>query len=455
MAIGANSVATSANTVSFGSAGQTRGLVNVSAGAVNATSTDAVNGGQLYTVRQAADTAQAAASAANGTAVLARDAAGAAQGTANTALGAAQTAQAAAATAQSTANTATTAAATAQGTANTALGAAQGAQASATDAKATAVAAQGTANTALGVANNSVQYGAGGAQVALNANGGAGTTLSNVRAGVAATDAANVGQLQQVQQGALTTANTFTMQQIAALQGVMNQALSNGLCSFSGGNVTCGTGTQATGTGATALGTNATAHGDNTTAMGNGAQARYAGSVAIGAGAKALADPTTAVGNDAVATGNNAVALGANTLAAGSNSVALGQGSVATRDNSVSVGNAATGQTRSIANVAPGVLPTDAVNLQQAQQLTAAAVSEARSFAAKGVAAAMAMGDAPMPSAPGKTSWAAQLANYKGHSAMGASVVHRLATDMPLALSAGVSGSSGSVGVRVGLKGEF
>lgn len=276
-----------------------------------------------------------------------------------------------------------------------------------------------------------------------------------MRAGVAATDAANVGQLQQVQQGALTTANTFTMQQIAALQGVMNQALSNGLCSFSGGNVTCGTGTQATGTGATALGTNATAQGDNTTAIGNGAQARYAGSVAIGAGAKALADPTTAVGNDAVATGNNAVALGANTLAAGSNSVALGQGSVATRDNSVSVGNAATGQTRTIANVAPGVLPTDAVNLQQAQQLTAAAVSEARSFAAKGVAAAMAMGDAPMPSAPGRTSWAAQLANYKGHSAMGASVVHRLATDMPLALSAGVSGASGSVGVRVGLKGEF
>ena len=85
----------------------------------------------------------------------------------------------------------------------------------------------------------------------------------------------------------------------------------------------------------------------------------------------------------------------------------------------------------------------------------AAAVSEARSLAAKGVAAAMAMGDAPMPSAPGKTSWAAQLANYKGHSAMGASVVHRLATNMPLALSAGVSGSSGSVGVRVGLKGEF
>ncbi|MGJ7534592.1 MULTISPECIES: hypothetical protein [unclassified Variovorax] len=61
VAIDANSLATAANAVSFGSAGQTRALVNVSAGAVNATSTDAVNGSQLYTVQQTASTAQSLA----------------------------------------------------------------------------------------------------------------------------------------------------------------------------------------------------------------------------------------------------------------------------------------------------------------------------------------------------------------------------------------------------------
>ncbi|MFM9926887.1 adhesin [Variovorax sp. H27-G14] len=428
MALGQGSVASAANTVSVGAAGATRTITNVTAGNVAAGSTDAVNGGQLNTVQQTANAAQAAALGASATAGIA--------------LTTAQGVQSLAASAQSTAASA--------------LGAAQGAQATATDAKSSATAAQATASTALGVANNSAQYAAGGTKLELNSNGGAGTTVTNIRAGVSATDAANVGQVQQAQQGAVTTANGFTLQQVTALQNVMNQAFASGLCNFgTGGNVTCGAGSTATGSGATALGTNATANGDNTTAVGNGAQARYAGSVAIGAGAKALADPTTAVGNNAVATGNNAVALGANTLAGGSNSVALGQGSVATRDNSVSVGNAATGLTRSITNVAPGVLPTDAVNLQQLQQMNAASASEARTFAAKGIAAAMAMSDAPMPSAPGKTSWAAQAANYKGQSALGMSVMHRLPTEVPLAFAAGVSGASGSVGVRIGLKGEF
>jgi len=45
--------------------------------------------------------------------------------------------------------------------------------------------------------------------------------------------------------------------------------------------------------------------------------------------------------------------------------VALGQGSVANKANAVSVGDAATGLTRTIQNVATGVNGTDAVNLNQ------------------------------------------------------------------------------------------
>jgi autotransporter adhesin len=339
--------------VSFGSAGQTRALVNVSAGAVTATSTDAVNGSQLYTVQQ-------------------------------------------------------------------------------------------TANSALGVAQNSAQYGAGGTSLQLNANGGAGTTISNVSAGQATTDAANVGQVQQAQQTAVTTANNFTIQQVTALQTLMNQALASGVCAVgAGGAVACGPGASAGGAGSTSMGTNAQANGENTVAIGNGAQANHAGSVAIGAGARALADPTTAVGNNAVAAGNNAVALGANTLATGSNAVALGQGSVADRDNTVSVGNAATNQLRGIANVAPGLLGTDAVNVNQLQQAVSNATSQANAFAAQGVAAALAMPS--MPTLPAGKKWmGAAVGNYAGASAIGFAFGYQVNDNLNLGLGVSTATSSGS-----------
>jgi autotransporter adhesin len=59
VAIGAGSVANVANTVSVGSASNQRKLVNVAAGDISvATSTDAVNGGQLFAVAQDVDALQ-------------------------------------------------------------------------------------------------------------------------------------------------------------------------------------------------------------------------------------------------------------------------------------------------------------------------------------------------------------------------------------------------------------
>ncbi|CAE6776257.1 YadA-like family protein [Paraburkholderia haematera] len=52
VAIGSNSVADTANTVSVGAKGAERKIVNVAAGAVSASSTDAINGSQLYTTNQ-------------------------------------------------------------------------------------------------------------------------------------------------------------------------------------------------------------------------------------------------------------------------------------------------------------------------------------------------------------------------------------------------------------------
>jgi autotransporter adhesin len=77
--------------------------------------------------------------------------------------------------------------------------------------------AQGTADSALAIANNSVQYDdASHSSVTFN-SGGPATTLHNVAAGTAGTDAVNVGQLDAAVDGAVTIANAYTDARIAAL----------------------------------------------------------------------------------------------------------------------------------------------------------------------------------------------------------------------------------------------
>ena len=59
VAIGSGSIATAANTVSFGSPGHERVLTNVGPGLLSPTSTDAVNGSQLFATNTVANTALA------------------------------------------------------------------------------------------------------------------------------------------------------------------------------------------------------------------------------------------------------------------------------------------------------------------------------------------------------------------------------------------------------------
>ena len=66
------------------------------------------------------------------------------------------------------------------------------------------------------------------------------------------------------------------------------------------------------------------------------------------------------------------------------------------------------------------------------------------------------MTSAPMPSAPGRTTWATNYANFKGSSGFGAAVAYRLDTTASLALTAGYSyGGEDNHGFRVGMQGEF
>ncbi|MCC8969635.1 beta strand repeat-containing protein [Bradyrhizobium brasilense] len=132
-------------------------------------------------------------------------------------------------------------------------------------------------------------------------------------------------------------------------------------------------------------------------------------------------------------------------------------------------------------NVGPAVLGTDAVNLNQLAATAAADRSYtdtqvgglrndmSRGFAMldnrisgvqkeerQGIAAAMAMTSSPMPSAPGKTTWAANTALFKREVGIGASFAHRFATAIPIAFTGGVSwAGNDNLGGRVGLMGEF
>ena len=213
-------------------------------------------------------------------------------------------------------------------------------------------------------------------------------------------------------------------QQIAQ-QAVQIQAMVNGqlgVCTVNGSALQCSVQGQAP----------ARAVGAGAAAVGNGAQAVGEGAVAMGRNAKALAA--------------GALALGDGSSASARNAVALGQGSVADRPDSVSVGNAATGYQRQITNVAPGVAATDAVNLAQMERAVAVSYGQAREFAARGVAQAMAMPSIPML-APGRKWLGAAVGHYAGQSALGVAFAYQV--DERWSVGAGLTAAAGN-GAQLG-----
>lgn len=90
-------------------------------------------------------------------------------------------------------------------------------------------------------------------------------------------------------------------------------------------------------------------------------------------------------------------------------------------------------------------------NVRDIGAFTRAARTEAR----YGIASAMAMASAPLPSAPGRTSWAFNLADFKGYKATGFAMAHRLDTEIPVAVTGAITYSADTTAFRVGLAGEF
>ena len=320
----------------------------------------------------------------------------------------------------------------------------------ATGGNAVALGAGASATGSNSVALGAQSTDAGLANVVSVGGNGLTRTITNVTAGVNATDAANVGQVQAVQV------------QIAAI--VNGQA---GVCTVSAsGGMQCSIPGQAasvaTGSGAIAVGNGAQATGAGAIAQGQGAVASFAGAVAIGAGAQATADPTTAIGNNAIASATNATAIGANAVASATNSVALGQGSIADRANSVSVGSAQ--QTRQITNVAAGTSGTDAVNLNQLNasvsgiqnQITssvAALQHQVRQDIDKMGASALAASQIAMPTAPGKTTIGVGVGTSGGQEAVALGIAHMpefaKGVTFRVTVAAASSTVSGGAGVSV------
>lgn len=172
-------------------------------------------------------------------------------------------------------------------------------------------------------------------------------------------------------------------------------------------------------------------------------------SIAGGAGAVASATNSMALGNSAKATHSNAVALGTN--------------SVTDRDNSVSMGYA--GGERQITHVAAGTAATDAVNVGQLKQsmgdsyaYTNNKFGELKEMIADqddklsaGIAGAMAMASLPQPYSPGASMFSMAGGTYQGESAIAMGVSTVSDNGKWVTKLSGTSNSQGDLGGSVGI----
>ena len=425
VALGMGSVADVANTVSVGSLGGERRIVNVAAGTISSGSTDAVNGGQFYTlqsqlnsggiglVQQSAAGAPLTVGAATdgtvvnftgtaGTRTLTGIGAGALTSTSTDAVNGAQLLTAnerVAAAFGSTLDSNGQLIApgyTIQGTVYDNVGGALGAVDSwmtATSASLSSLQTQ-ISGGAIGLVQQSaagqpITIGAATDGTVVDVSGTSGNrTVTGVANGAVtstSSDAVTGSQLYATnQQVAANTSDIANLSAVVAGLGsggtgsnYIRVNSSGAAASATGSNAAAigagakasgadalafGSNAQATQSGAIAMGLNASATGVNAIAIGTGASAT--GSVAVGAAASA-ANGGAAFGDGAVATGSLATALGPNSSATAANSVSIGSGSTNTVANTVSFGSA--GNERRLTNVAAGINQTDAVNVGQLQ----------------------------------------------------------------------------------------
>jgi autotransporter adhesin len=182
------------------------------------------------------------------------------------------------------------------------------------------------------------------------------------------------------------------------------------------------------------------ASGADAIAMGDKASASGDHAVVIGGGASGTADGTIAIGGNAGASGKDSIAIGNGATAPNANSVALGAGSTTDRDNSVSVGSA--DQQRQITNVAAGTQGTDAVNLNQMNSAVGGIARKAYS----GIAAATALTMIPDVDANKTLSLGIGGGTFQGYAATAIGGTARITQNIKVRVGAGWSAADTTVG---------
>lgn len=264
---------------------------------------------------------------------------------------------------------------------------------------------------------------------------------------------------------------------LAIANGARTTAVGSGAAASSNGATAIGDRTVASNTASTALGQQAEATGIAASALGHNTRATGIASTAVGVSANAAGVGATAVGRlaNAAFAGSTAVGAGATTTAA--NQVALGATGSSVRVGDIAASTAAQSGPVSVATVdAAGTLGRDTTLFSRITSLEVAGTTQAgaigvltdrvselfdlrdedRTDMRKAVAAATAMGHAPFPSEPGRTSYVLNGAVFRGEAAVGGSLMHRLKTERPFAIGVGFSfAGEKNNAFRAGVAGEF
>ena len=402
---GAPTVTGTGMQVSVGSAGAERQIKNVAAGEVSKTSTDAINGSQLYAVADALRTKYVSIKS-SATGIGSNENNDGATDTDAIAIGPKASATKPNATALGKGSSATDSNSTAIGTGAQATGSssvALGDSANASSSQAIAIGKSTVASqydaVAIGNGSNAT------ASYTLATNGGAASGLMSISVGhsteatkenavaVGYNSKAN-GESSVAISGGTTEAekaiaigtNAQATKEGTIAQGWKSLASSKGTVAIGGSTDGTELGAQATELYASAYGNQATASGQYSTALGNQSTASQSHATAVGHLANATADSAAAIGYNARAQGTYAfAAVGGQAI--GVDTIAIGRDSVANTIGSIAQGKGANAQGGSSIAIgsAYGTNAGAATNGENAIALGAGAASSANNALALGL----------------------------------------------------------------------
>uniref|UniRef100_UPI00084753AA beta strand repeat-containing protein n=2 Tax=Burkholderia cenocepacia TaxID=95486 RepID=UPI00084753AA len=176
------------------------------------------------------------------------------------------------------------------------------------------------------------------------------------------------------------------------------------------------------------------------------------GNVAIGSGAVVAdgVNNGTAVGSGSNVGGNGGTAIGSGSKASAEGSVAIGQGSVATESNTVSFGNGTDEGNRRLVNIKDGIADSDAATVGQVRNQIGQVqgqINDVSRNAYSGIAAATALTMIPGVD-PGKTlSFGIGGATYRGYQAVAFGGEARITQNLKMKAGVGLSSGGNTVGV--------